>query len=140
MHAVPGFGQERRMAITNIRVVTVYVSDQQQALAFYRDQLGFEVRADNPMGDQGRWLEVAPPGSTESVIMLGDAAAFEKTDRLGEFAPCTLECDDAAATHAELAGRGVTVSDVETAFWGTHFFASDPDGTRFLVRERAADD
>jgi predicted enzyme related to lactoylglutathione lyase len=91
------------------------------------------------MGSMGRWLTVAPPGSSEALIMLGDAAAFEKTDRVGEFAPCTLECDDAEATRAELAERGVTVTDVEAAFWGTFFYASDQDGNRFLVRQADGD-
>jgi catechol 2,3-dioxygenase-like lactoylglutathione lyase family enzyme len=126
------------MSITHIRVVTVYVTDQQQALEFYRDKLGFEIRADNPMGDQGRWIEAAPPGARESVLMLGDAAAFER--EVGGFAPCTLECDDARATHGELSGRGVEVTDVESEFWGTFFYAFDQDGNKFLVREAQADD
>jgi catechol 2,3-dioxygenase-like lactoylglutathione lyase family enzyme len=133
-------GQDATMTITHIRVVTVYVTNQQQALEFYRDKLGFEIRADNPMGEQGRWIEAAPPGSRESVIMLADASGFEKTEQVGGFAPCTLECDDARATHAELEGRGVEVTDVETESWGTFFFAHDPDGTRFLVREAASGD
>lgn len=123
------------MPITHIKVVTVHVSDQQQALEFYTDKLGFELRQDEDMGSMGRWLTVAPPGSSEALVMLADAASFEKTDRLGEFAPCTLECDDAAATREELAGRGVDVTEVEAASWGTHFYAKDQDGTNFLVRQ-----
>lgn len=131
-------GQVVAMAITHIKVVTVYVTDQQQALEFYTDKLGFELRQDEDMGPMGRWLTVAPPGSTEALVMLGDAASFEKTDRLGEFAPCTLECDDAALTREELAGRGVEVSAVESAAWGTHFYAKDQDGNNFLVRQADA--
>ena len=123
------------MALTMVRVVTVYVRDQQQAMEFYTERLGFELVEDQQMGEMGRWLTVRPPGSQEGVIMLGDAARFEREDRVGEFAPCTLECDDAQATHDELAARGVEVTDVESEFWGTFFYAPDQDGNRFLVRQ-----
>jgi catechol 2,3-dioxygenase-like lactoylglutathione lyase family enzyme len=51
--------------LTNIGVAMFTVADQDAALAFYTDKLGFEVRGDQPFGAQGemRWLEVAPPGS-----------------------------------------------------------------------------
>lgn len=127
------------MPITTIRVVTVYVTDQDAAVEFYRDRLGFEIRGDEPMGPMGRWIEAAPPGGGQAVLMLADAAAFKRTDRVGEFAPCTLECDDAEATRAELAGRGVDVSDIEREHWGVHFYASDQDGNRYLVRETPRD-
>lgn len=125
------------MAITMVKVVTVYVTDQQQALEFYTGKLGFELRQDEQMDDMGRWLTVAPPGSSEALVMLGDAAAFQKD--VGGFAPCTLACDDAERTRAELAERGVDVTEVESAYWGTHFYAKDPDGNNFLVREEGSD-
>ena len=53
--------------ITNIGTVTMYVRDQEEALRFYTEKLGFEKRADNPMPDGGRWLTVAPPPSQNSV-------------------------------------------------------------------------
>ena len=51
--------------ITHVETVAVYVADQDRALRFYVDQLGFELRKDVTMGpDDGapRWIEVAPPG------------------------------------------------------------------------------
>ncbi len=48
--------------ITHVSVVTVYVTDQERAGAFYTDKLGFEVRRDDPMSETARWLEVAPKG------------------------------------------------------------------------------
>jgi catechol 2,3-dioxygenase-like lactoylglutathione lyase family enzyme len=52
--------------VTNIGVVMFTVSDQDAALAFYTEKLGFEVRGDTSYGENNeyRWLEVAPPGST----------------------------------------------------------------------------
>ena len=51
--------------LTNIGVAMFTVADQDAALAFYTDKLGFEVRGDTRFGENGeyRWLEVAPPGS-----------------------------------------------------------------------------
>jgi len=51
--------------VSNIGVVMFAVADQDSALAFYTEKLGWEVRGDTRYGENGemRWLEVAPPGS-----------------------------------------------------------------------------
>src|SRR5262249_50738141 len=51
--------------IVDVRTVGVPVTDQQRALAFYVDTLGFEKRLDVPFGDAKRWIEVAPAGGTQ---------------------------------------------------------------------------
>ena len=52
--------------VSNIGVVMFTVADQDAAIAFYRDRLGWEVRGDTTFGENGehRWVEVAPPGSS----------------------------------------------------------------------------
>ena len=57
--------------VSNIGVVMFTVADQDAALAFYTDKLGFEVRSDSRFGENGehRWLEVAPPGSTARLAL-----------------------------------------------------------------------
>ena len=85
-----------RSTISNIGVVMFTVSDQDAALAFYRDVLGFEVRGDSRFGENGehRWLEVAPPGSTARLALNppmfdspgGSAIGVETPDVLGEHA------------------------------------------------------
>src|SRR3712207_2750533 len=64
---LPGMTRSTRTptTITNIGVVMFTVADQDSALAFYTEKLGFEVRGDSRFGENGeyRWLEVAPPGS-----------------------------------------------------------------------------
>src|SRR5687768_17716578 len=57
--------------ITNIGVVMFTVSDQDAALAFYTEKLGFEVRGDTRFGENNeyRWLEVAPPGSSARLAL-----------------------------------------------------------------------
>ena len=58
------------MNITQLGRVIIPVSDQDKALEFYTGKLDFEVRADAPMGDGNRWLEVAPTGSSASVALM----------------------------------------------------------------------
>ena len=57
--------------VTNLGVVMFTVADQDAAIAFYRDRLGWEVRGDTAFGENGehRWVEVAPPGSTARLAL-----------------------------------------------------------------------
>jgi catechol 2,3-dioxygenase-like lactoylglutathione lyase family enzyme len=82
--------------LSNIGVVMFTVADQDAALAFYTEKLGFEVRGDVGFGEQGemRWLEVAPPGSTARLALNppmggqpgGGSIGVETPDVLGEHA------------------------------------------------------
>ena len=56
--------------IAQIGTVIVPVSDQDQALAFYVEKLGFEKRADIPFGKGDRWVEVAPPGADTTLALM----------------------------------------------------------------------
>jgi catechol 2,3-dioxygenase-like lactoylglutathione lyase family enzyme len=58
--------------ITDVRTVGVPVSDQDRALAFYADTLGFATRMDGSFGG-GRWIEVAPEGATTSIALVAPA-------------------------------------------------------------------
>ena len=72
---------EARTHITQVGTVIVPVADQDRALEFYVDKLGFEKRMDVPYGAGERWLEVAPAGAATSVAIVppreGDAAGIE---------------------------------------------------------------
>ncbi len=82
--------------LSNIGVAMFTVSDQDEAIAFYTEKLGFELRADTPFGENGemRWIEVAPPGSTARLALNppmqdepgGSSIGVETTDVLGEHA------------------------------------------------------
>src|SRR5215212_2990663 len=82
--------------VSNLGVAMFTVSDQDAALAFYTDKLGYEVRGDMRFGENGenRWLEVAPPGSTARLALNppvdgtpgGGAIGVETPDVLGEYA------------------------------------------------------
>jgi catechol 2,3-dioxygenase-like lactoylglutathione lyase family enzyme len=122
--------------ITQVGTVSVPVSDQDRALEFYVEQLGFEKRTDVPYGDGERWLEVAPPGAATTLAIVppreGDPVGIET--RVG------LTSDAVDADHAALQERGVDV-DAEVMRMGDPvppmFFLRDPDGNRFFVVERS---
>jgi catechol 2,3-dioxygenase-like lactoylglutathione lyase family enzyme len=113
--------------ITHVGTVIVPVSDQEQALAFYVDTLGFEKRLDGPFGE-GRWIEVAPPGAATSIAIV-PAGGIE----------VSFATENAEADHAELRARGVD-ADAELIRMGAGvppmFTFRDPDGNPFRVVER----
>ena len=133
--------------ITQVGTVFVPVVDQNKALAFYQDKLGFEKRADFTYGNDRRWVEVAPPGSVNAIALVPPS---EGTPAGGEAAHCAFATEDIEADHATLRARGVDV-DTEIGTEGNRrpglvsieagvanpvprqFFFRDLDGNRFLI-------
>ena len=92
-----------RTAITGVRTIGVPVTDQDRAVDFYVGTLGFDKRLDAPVEQLGgRWIEVAPPGSTTTIALVpagqGGPTGVETGIR--------LTTADAASLHQELAARG----------------------------------
>ena len=123
-----------RTSITDVHTVGVTVADQDQALAFYVDTLGFEKRLDAPISPTMRWIEVAPPGATTSIALTaGDQSANQKA---GTDTGIRFTVPDAEAEHATMRERGVAVSEVMQ--WPgvpPMYTVDDPDGNRFYVVE-----
>jgi catechol 2,3-dioxygenase-like lactoylglutathione lyase family enzyme len=118
---------------TNIRLigtVAVPVTDQERALAFYVDVLGFEKTRDVPFGPGQRWIEVAPPdgGTTIALPPLGDAPVGVDTG-------IRLATSDAAADHAALQAKSVDVDPEILPGAPAMFTLRDPDGNRLYVVE-----
>lgn len=95
--------------ITDVMNIGVPVTDQDRALAFYTQKLGFETRRDVPLPQfGGRWIEVAPAGATITLSLVpareGVPAGVETGIRLA--------ARDAAAVHTALQGRGVDVGEL----------------------------
>jgi predicted enzyme related to lactoylglutathione lyase len=96
-----------------IAVTSVFVDDQSNALAFYTDVLGFEKKADIPIGE-ARWLTVVSPADPDGVELLLEptgmeiAQAFKQGLRESETPTnVVLATDDIEAEHARLSGLGV---------------------------------
>jgi predicted enzyme related to lactoylglutathione lyase len=117
------------MAITRAGTVGIFVSDQDRALDFYVNKLGFEKRLDEPMGPEARWIEVAPTGA-EARLVLFTPPGME--DRIGTFSNIVFECDDLETTYEELRDRGVEFSEEPTEQpWGMWAQFKDVDGNEF---------
>jgi catechol 2,3-dioxygenase-like lactoylglutathione lyase family enzyme len=125
---------ETTTKISDVGGVAVPVADQERALRFYVDKLGFEIRLDVPMGDGGRWLQVAPPGGGVPVALV--AAGSDRP--AGVDTGITFTTGDADADHAALAGAGVD-ADPLLRWPGVPlmFVVRDPDSNVFKVMERA---
>jgi catechol 2,3-dioxygenase-like lactoylglutathione lyase family enzyme len=120
--------------ISDVGGVAVPVSDQERALSFYVQKLGFEVRLDVPMGDGGRWLQVAPPGGREPVALVAAGGG----GRVGVDTGITFTTGDAEADHAALAWGGVD-TDPLLRWPGVPlmFILRDPDGNQLKIMEGA---
>jgi len=118
--------------ITRARAVNVYVSDQQRALDFYVEKLGFELRADQPNGPDARWIEVAPAGA-ETVLILYTPPGLN--ERIGTWSPIVFDCDDMDATYAQLRDNGVEFSQPPAVQpWGMKMaLFKDIDGNEFVL-------
>jgi lactoylglutathione lyase len=123
--------------IKNIATVGVYVRDQDVAVDFYVNKLGFELRADRPAGPY-RWIEVAPAGSHSTIVLGTPAFETGSEQKVGGFTDIQLETDDIAATHARLVKNGVKFSaPPKLMHWGSwHSQLVDPDGNEFFLIQR----
>lgn len=114
--------------IARVGTVAVTVQDQDKALDFYVNSLGFEKRDDQPFGEGYRWLTVAPKGAETNVVL--EPAGPE--DHVGAWANMVLECDDIHATYEELSGRGVEFSEKPSEQpWGMWARFKDIDDNEF---------
>src|ERR1700734_224876 len=116
--------------------VPVFVSDQDRALAYYRDALGFEVTGDTKYGENARWLTVSPePGGAE--ILLYDPSMSQdepgSKSRVGIWTGIVFHPSDIRQTYEELRGRGVKFEDEpqRQPWGGVETWFTDPDGNRF---------
>src|SRR3954453_21897924 len=64
-------------SIKQVGRVMVPVSDQDQAIGFYTEKLGFELRADIPFGNGDRWVEVGPPGAPTNIALVTPRNEFQ---------------------------------------------------------------
>ena len=117
--------------IDDVMTIGVPVSDQDRALAFYLDTLGFRSVRDVPAPQLGgRWIEVAPPAGSVTIALVparpGVPAGIDSGIR--------FTAVDAAAAHAELRSRGVEVDEILR--WPgvpPMFGFRDPDGNKHEI-------
>jgi lactoylglutathione lyase len=120
--------------IADVRTIGIGVADQDDALAFYVDALGFEKRLDAPISPTMRWIEVAPAGANASIALNARESSTDATVDTG----VRFTVPDAEAEHAAMRERGVNVG--ELLRWDgvpPMYSFDDPDGNRFYVVEES---
>jgi catechol 2,3-dioxygenase-like lactoylglutathione lyase family enzyme len=124
-----------------IRLVTVVVGDYDEAVRFYVDALGFEVREDTALGNGRRWVVVAPAGDG-TALLLARAASGAQRDRVGDQTggrvAFFLDAEDFAADHERLRTAGVRfVDEPRRESYGMVAVFEDLYGNRWDLVERA---
>jgi predicted enzyme related to lactoylglutathione lyase len=114
-----------------LELVAIPVSDVDRAKTFYTEQAGFVADHDHRISDEIRFVQLTPPGSACS-IALGKGVTDAPP---GSVRGMQMVVPDIEAAHAELAGRGIDVSDVQVFPWGSFVFFDDPDGNRWAVQQ-----
>jgi catechol 2,3-dioxygenase-like lactoylglutathione lyase family enzyme len=114
-----------------LELVAIPVSDVDRAKEFYVEKAGFNADHDHTVSDEIRFVQLTPPGSACS-IALGKGVTDAPP---GSVQGMQVVVSDIEAAHAELAGRGVEVSDIQDLPWGSFVFFADPDGNRWAVQQ-----
>jgi predicted enzyme related to lactoylglutathione lyase len=114
-----------------LELVAIPVTDVDRAKTFYAEQVGFIAEHDHSVSEEIRFVQLTPPGSACSIALGTGIVDAEPGSARG----LQLTVADAHAARAELAGRGVEVSEVTEFPWGSFVFFEDPDGNRWSVQQ-----
>jgi catechol 2,3-dioxygenase-like lactoylglutathione lyase family enzyme len=119
--------------IRGVKFVSIPVADQDRALAFYTEVLGFRLLTDRPFNDKQRWLELGIPGSDTRIVLFQFAEKLWPGGQLN----ITLWSDDVEATARELKGRGVEfVLEPKRQPYGTTSIFKDADGNCLVLSSK----
>ena len=122
------------MALKDVYVVSVPVSDPERAKTFYVETLGFEVVADMPMGENQRWVQIALPGGVTSLTLV----TWFPTMPAGSLQGLVLTTEDVRSERERLEALGVTfTSEIQSAPWATFTTFADPDGNGIVLQQNA---
>ena len=118
-----------------LELVPIPVSDVDRAKAFYTEKLGFNVDVDVQPGNGVRIVQLTPPGSACSIVIVSGLPQIEKMPP-GSVKGLHLVVADAVAARENYAARGVEVSEVEEHPQGIKYvWFSDPDGNSWVFQE-----
>jgi predicted enzyme related to lactoylglutathione lyase len=117
--------------ITQVKFVGIPTRDQDRALKFYTEKLGFEVSTDQNFDGKQRWIELRIANAATRVVLFTPEG---HEDRIGTFFNGSFTCDDVGATYRQLSARGVEfTSPPEKQPWGEYATFKDPDGNQFVL-------
>ena len=129
--------------VTRLSHSSIFVLDQDSAIDFYVNKLGFALKEDVPMGPNFRWVTVVPPGQPDLEIILmpvNPSHAFDEATsakvielvKAGKLGAGVFECDDPYATYEDLVAKGVKFSGPpKEEFYGVATIMYDDSGNWF---------
>jgi len=119
--------------IQGIKFASIPVTDQDRALAFYTEKLGFRLVTDQPFNDEQRWFELGISGADTRVVLF----RFDEGLKPGGNMNVTFWTDDVEGTARELKSKGVEfVMEPKREDWGTAAAFKDVDGNCFVLSSR----
>jgi predicted enzyme related to lactoylglutathione lyase len=119
--------------ITHLKFVAIPTRDQERALKFWTEKVGFDLGTDQPMGKQ-RWIELSIRNSDTGIVLWTQEG---QEDRIGTFFNGSFACDDVEATYRQLRDKGVEfTAPPKKEPWGTYATFKDPDGNEFVLGSR----
>jgi predicted enzyme related to lactoylglutathione lyase len=117
-----------------VQNIAVLVHDQQRALTFYRDVLGFEVRNDQDFMPDARFITVAPPGAQTEFALWPVTMQGMEGRQPGGFQGMSFKTSDIVELYKTLGQRGVNFTvPPQQVPWGWNAMFADPDGNVFNV-------
>ena len=120
--------------VRGIKFTGIPVRNQDIALKFYTEAMGFKVVTDQPFTPTQRWIELLIPG-TETGLALFTPEGHKH--RIGEFQSISFWCDDVFATAKTLQRRGVIFAqEPKSEPWGSTAIFKDPDGNKFVLSSK----
>lgn len=114
----------------NISVVSIPVTDQQRAKAFYL-KAGFTLILENAMGPNQTWIQLGFPGAETSITLVN---WFEQMPA-GSMRGLVVETDDIEQEVANLKANGITAGNIDKTPWGRFASVTDPDGNVFSLHQ-----
>jgi catechol 2,3-dioxygenase-like lactoylglutathione lyase family enzyme len=114
-----------------LELIAVPVSDVDRAKAFYTERAGFVEDHDHVVSEEVRFVQLTPPGSACSIAIGTGVTGMAP----GSLEGLQVVVEDIEAARAELAGRGVEVSEIQDFPWGRFVYFSDPDGNGWAVQQ-----
>ncbi len=118
--------------IRKLNYVGTATGDQDRALAFWTEIIGFVVATDRPLGEK-RWIELTIPGAQTGILLFTPEGHEE---RIGTFFNGSFGCDNVQYEYERLSAKGVSFLGPPLAKPFPHVYFSGPDGNTFFLSSR----
>ena len=120
--------------IGKIATAAVYVDDQERAVHFWTNQVGFEVRVEKEMGPKAKWIELSPKGAESCIVIYPKVMMEDWAERKPSI---VFESENFRETYEEMRARGVDFKqEPQDLPWGPFAIFLDPEGNCFGLRQK----